>query len=181
MANTNIVRGSNSQQAPAAIQHPQLSPGAAEEIARYSAVWEQNAALHEENGKLRAENEMLRRLDAEKTAIISDLRRNFEETVRASDDRIAIAEAHFHERIAEADRNKEVYLRYTMQFNERLTSGIEQFMAAREIAKKLAYETEDKRPPEPVAPPKKLNEIEQMIAEAVTDARGVALDKEASG
>ena len=57
-------------------------------------------ALREENAKLQSENEMLRRVDAEETAIIADLRRNFEASVRASDDRIAMAEAHFRERLA---------------------------------------------------------------------------------
>ena len=76
---------------------------------------------------------MLRRVDAEKTAIIADLRRNFEASVRASDDRIAMAEAHFRERLAESERNKEIYLRFVVSINERLNSGIDQIMAAREI------------------------------------------------
>ena len=120
---------------------------------------------------------MLRRVDAEKTAIIADLRRNFEASVRASDDRIAMAEAHFRERLAESERNKEIYLRFTVSINERLNSGIDQIIAAREIARQLARETADgKRLPErPAAPqPKQLDEIEQMIAEAVTEARGEA-------
>ena len=86
---------------------------------------------------------MLRRVDAEKTAIIADLRRNFEASVRASDDRIAMAEAHFRERPAESERNKEIYLRFAVSINERLNSGIDQIMAAREIARQLAHETAD--------------------------------------
>jgi hypothetical protein len=89
----------------------------------------------EENAKLQSENEMLRRVDAEKTAIIADLRRNFEASVRASDDRIAMAEAHFRERPAESERNKEIYLRFAVSINERLNSGIDQITAAREIAR----------------------------------------------
>jgi hypothetical protein len=92
---------------------------------------------------------MLRRVEAEKTAIIADLRRNFEASVRASDDRIAMAEAHFRERLAESERNKEIYLRFAVSINERLNSGIDQIMAAREIARQLAHETADgKRLPE---------------------------------
>lgn len=163
-----ISKGNSQQQAPMQQQFPQLSPDAAEQIARFQQVWHENAAVRAENEKLRGENEMLRRLDAEKTAIISDLRRNIEDTIRAGDDRMAMAEAHFRDQIAEERRNKEVYLRYTMQFNQELTGGIEHFMTAREIAKKLAYETEDKRDSTgELAPPKKLDQVEQMIANHV--------------
>ena len=51
----------------------------------------------------------------------------------ASGDRIAMAEAHFRERLAESERNKEIYLRFAVSINERLNSGIDQIMAAREI------------------------------------------------
>ena len=97
--------------------------------------------------------------------------------MRASDDRIAMAEAHFRERLAESERNKEIYLRFVVSINERLNSGIDQIMAAREIEGNSPTRLADgKRLPErPAAPqPKQLDEIEQMIAEAVTEARGEA-------
>jgi hypothetical protein len=63
--------------------------------------------------------------------------------VRASDDRIAMAEAHFRERLAESER-KEIYLRFAVSINERC--GRSNSMRS-----------------------------EQMIAEAVTVARGEAI------
>ena len=81
------------------------------------------------------------------------------------------------ERLAESESDKEIYLRFAVSINERLNSGIDQIMTAREIARQLARETADgKRLPErPAAPqPKQLDEIEQMIAEAVTEGRGEA-------
>ena len=134
-------------------------------------------ALREENAKLQRENEMLRRVDAEKTAIIADLRRNFEASVRASDDRIAMAEAHFRERLAESERNKEIYLRFAVSINERLNSGIDQIMAAREIEGNSPTRPQMASSSPSGGPrrqPKQLDEIEQMIAEAVTEARGEA-------
>ena len=93
----------------------------------------------------------------------------------ASDNRIAMAEAHFRERLAESERNKEIYLRFAVSINERLNSGIDQIMAAREIEgnsptrPRMASGSPSGRPRRQ---PKQLDEIEQMIAEAVTEARG---------
>ena len=58
------------------------------------------------------------------------------------------------ERLAESESDKEIYLRFAVSINERLNSGIDQIMTAREIARQLARESADgKRLPErPAAP-----------------------------
>jgi hypothetical protein len=119
----------------------ELHPAAAEAVARYNQVWEENDRLAAESAKLTGENEILRRVDAEKTALISDLRRTVEETQRGSDERLAKAENHFRQRLAESERAKERYLRYAVSISERLKACGDQIAAAHETAMEMASGT----------------------------------------
>jgi regulator of replication initiation timing len=199
----------NSSAGPSSILHDQVQqqqrprevhPAVTEFQNRYAQVWEENDRLREENAKLRADNEVLRRVDAEKTAIISDLRRNFEESVRASDDRIGMAEAHFHDRLAAAERDRETYRRYACGIAERIKGCVEQLGAAHDAAMDMALQAapDKKLAPTPPAPqtempaatvweisgPKPLDEIERMIAaevQKVNENEGHATPQEPQG
>jgi hypothetical protein len=140
---TMMTRGNSSQPpAPQQAQRPrELHPAAAEAVARYNQVWEENDRLAAENAKLSGENEILRRVDAEKTALISDLRRTVEETQRGSDERLAKAESHFRARLAESERAKERYLRYAVSISERLKACGDQIAAAHDTAMEMASGT----------------------------------------
>ena len=115
---------------------------------------------------------MLRRVDAEKTAIIADLRRN------SACARVTIA-LRWQRRTSasgwpRASATKKCICA-AVSIKERLNSGIDQIMAAREIEgnsptrPRMASGSPSGRPRRQ---PKQLDEIEQMIAEAVTEARG---------
>ena len=62
------------------------------------------------------------------------------------------AETHLRERLAEAERNKERYLRYAVSISERLKSCGENIAAAHDIAMDMAQSSP------------KLDDIEQEIA-----------------
>jgi len=172
MANTDPPRvpaKGDSQRVPIpAVQRPQareLHPAARDAISRYSAVFDENDRLIEENAKLKGDNEVLRRVDAEKTALLSTLRQNLEEAQRAADERVQKTEAHFRERLADAERAKERYLRYAVTISERLKACGDQIAAAHDIAMEMAN-----RPPDP--PDKELEAIDHAIAEAVKGVKG---------
>src|SRR5215831_5544870 len=97
----------------------ELHPAAADAVARYSRVWEENDRLAADNVRLTQDNEVLKRIDAEKTALISDLRRQLEDTQQKADDRVHRTETHFRERLAESERIKERYLRFAVSISER--------------------------------------------------------------
>ena len=118
----------------------QLPQAAAEAVARYAEVFEENERLSNECVKLRQENDTLRRVDAEKTALISDLRKAFEESQRTADARLAKAETEARYRLAESERAKERYLRYAVSISERLKTCGDQIAAAHDIAMELAHE-----------------------------------------
>jgi hypothetical protein len=115
-----------------------LHPAAQDAIDRYSAIFDENDRLLNENKELRSENEMLRRVDAEKTALISDLRRATEESQGRTDLRIVKLEADYRQRIGESERAKERYLRYAVSISERLKACGEQITAAHEAAMDMA-------------------------------------------
>jgi hypothetical protein len=141
----------------------ELHPAAAEAMARYTAVWEENDRLHEHNAKLAKENEVLRKVDAEKTALISDLRRTLEESQRSSDIRVNNVETHYRERLAEAERSKERYLRFAVAISERLEACVEDLSSAHKTAMDMASKIPDRA----------LDEIDQAIADV---ARTVGKD-----
>jgi DNA-binding ferritin-like protein len=122
-------------------RHRELHPAAAEAVARYSAVWDENEKLIAETTKLRSDNEMLHRVDAEKTALISDLRRCLEDSARAADERVARVELHLRERLADAERSKERYLRYAVAIAERLKACGDQITEAHNSAMEMANTT----------------------------------------
>lgn len=116
----------------------ELHPAAQEAVARYSAVWDENDRLRADNQRLEGENDVLRKVDAEKSSMLSDLRRTLEETQRAADDRVNRTEAHFRERLVAAELGKERYLRYAVTLSERLKACSEQIAAAHDVAMEMA-------------------------------------------
>jgi regulator of replication initiation timing len=119
-------------------QRRELHPAAAEAAARYSQVWEENDSLRAENDRLRNELDVSRNLDVEKTALLSDLRQTLADSQARNDDRMYKIEAHFRERLAESERNKERYLRYATAIAERLKGITDQIVAAHSAAMDMA-------------------------------------------
>jgi hypothetical protein len=119
-------------------QRRELHPAAAEAAARYSQVWEENDSLRAENNRLRNELDVARNLDVEKTALLSDLRQTLADSQARNDDRMYKIEAHFRERLAESERNKERYLRYATAIAERLKGITDQIVAAHSAAMDMA-------------------------------------------
>jgi ribosomal protein L16 Arg81 hydroxylase len=115
-----------------------LHPAARDAVARYSEVWDENDRLTGEAVQLRGENEVLRRVDAEKTALISDLRRTLEESQRVTDQRVAKLEQDCRHRVAESERAKERYLRFAVAISERLKVCGDQIAAAHDSAMEMA-------------------------------------------
>jgi hypothetical protein len=124
----------------------ELHPVAAEAMAKYTAVWEENDRLIEENQQLRKDNEALRAIDNEKSVLISNLRDVGQEAQRMSDDRIEKLEMHYRERLAEVERAKESYLRYAVTISERLKIGAENITQAHKIAMEMASKVDDQVP-----------------------------------
>src|SRR5215467_8100771 len=89
----------------------EVHPAVTEFQNRYAQMWDDNEELRASNTRLINENEMLRRLDAEKTALVSSLRQTLEDSQRSTEERLSKQEHHFRERLAEAERAKERYLR----------------------------------------------------------------------
>jgi len=134
-------------QPPARIPQPQssreLHPEAADTIDRIYHVWDENKKLIIDNDRLTKDNEVLKRVDAEKTALISDLRRQIEETQQASDKRVHDTETHFRERLAESEKAKERYLRYAVSISERLKAAGDDIAAAHDAAMDMAGKSLD--------------------------------------
>jgi hypothetical protein len=142
-----MERSGNKQQIPAPLVRPpvppmpqkrELHPAAQEAVARYSAVWDENEKLAADAAQLRSENEVLRRVDAEKTALISDLRRSLEESQAQTDQRVSKIEEDSRRRVVEAEKAKERYLRYAVSISERLKACGDQIAAAHDIAIDMA-------------------------------------------
>jgi predicted translin family RNA/ssDNA-binding protein len=117
-----------------------MHPAVAETMSRYAEVWDENDKLRDENVQLVKDNEVLQRLDQEKSTLIIDLRRTLEETQRTSDDRLHKAEVHFRERLAEAERAKERYLRYAVSISERIQGCISDLEAAHSTSMEMAHQ-----------------------------------------
>jgi hypothetical protein len=145
------------------MQRPrELHPAAAEAVAKYNQVWEENDRLLAENAKLHGENDVLRRVDAEKTALISTLRQNLEDAQKMADDRVLKTEMHLRDRLAESERSKERYLRYAVTISERLKACGDQITAAHDIAMEMGHNVPDQQ----------LNQIEAAITAAVKQRNG---------
>ena len=164
-------KGNSGEPKPPMMQHEvaqqvarprELHPAAAEAVARYSAVWDENEKLTAAITKLQNDNEILRRVDAEKTALISDLRRNLEETQRTSDDRVQRVELHFRDRLGQAERSKERYLRYAVAISERLKACGDQIAEAHASAMDMANTT-----PLDAAEKRIEDEMKTLVAEQV--------------
>jgi hypothetical protein len=139
-----------------------MHPAVAETMSRYAEVWDENDRLHNANVQLIKDNEVLQRLDQEKSALIVDLRHTLEETQKASDERLHKAEAHHRERLAEAERAKERYLRYAVSISERIQGCISDLEAAHSTSMEMAHTPSDKV----------LDEVNEAIA-AVTKGEQV--------
>ena len=118
----------------------EMHPAVAETLSRYAEVWEENDKLREENSRLQKDNEVLQKLDQEKTALIVDLRKTLDQTQKTSDERLHKAEVHFRERLAEAERAKERYLRYAVSISERIQGCISDLEAAHSISMDMAHQ-----------------------------------------
>jgi hypothetical protein len=150
---------------PPAQQRPrELHPAAADTIERIHQVWDENERLVAENRTLSGDNEVLRRVDAEKSALISTLRQNLEDAQKTADDRVYKTEAHLRERLAEAERNKERYLRYAVTISERLKACGDQIAAAHDVAMDMASKVPDQQ----------LDEVEAAVKAAAAAAGGEA-------
>jgi len=141
----NMLRNNNKQQPPP-VHHDEvrqnkrreMHPAAADAVARYSAVFDENELLRNENAELLNANEVLRRVDAEKSAIVADLRRIIDETQRAATEQVRAVEDHYRGRLTETERAKERYLRYAVSIAERLKACGDQIAAAHDTAMKMA-------------------------------------------
>jgi len=121
----------------------ELHPAAADTIERIHLVWEENDKLRAENNQLTKDNEVLKRVDAEKTKLISDLRQQLDNTQKTTDIRVQDVETHFRERLAESERAKERYLRYAVSISERLKAAGDDITAAHEAAMDMAGKSLD--------------------------------------
>src|SRR5262245_28042247 len=123
---------------PTPVQPRELHPAAQAAAAQYSAVWEENDILRAENQRLKNEVEVARNLDAEKTALLSNLRQQLDDAQRHGDERVYQIEAHFRDRLAQAERSKERYLRYAVGISERLKVCADQIAEAHAGAMEMA-------------------------------------------
>jgi hypothetical protein len=130
-----------------------MHPAVAETMSRYAEVWDENDRLRDANIQLIKDNEVLQRLDQEKSALIKDLRHTLEETQKTSDERLHKAEVHHRERLTEAERAKERYLRYAVSISERIRGCISDLEAAHSTSMEMANQSSA--------------EIESEIADAV--------------
>jgi hypothetical protein len=126
---------------PSMVQPRELHPAAKAAAAQYSAVWEENDILRAENQRLKNEIDVARNLDIEKTAMLSDMRARLDEAGRSADDRVAKVELHYRDRLAEAERAKERYLRYAVGIGERIKGCLEQLAGAHAHAMDMADST----------------------------------------
>ena len=133
----------------------EMHPAVAEAMGRYAAIWEENDELRAENGKLQQENDVLRKLDQEKSALIDSLRSGIAEAQKVTDQRLSAQETHYRERLAEAERAKERYLRFAVSMSERVESCMSDLQATHDLAMEMAHQTP--------------SEIEGHIAEAIKD------------
>jgi hypothetical protein len=122
----------------------EVHPAVTEFHNRYAKIWEDNDALRGENDRLTKENEVLRKLDAEKSALIESLRQGLVEAQRVTDQRMGTQETHFRERLAEAERAKERYLRYAVSISTDIKSCIQNLEAADQTAMEMAYSPSEK-------------------------------------
>jgi hypothetical protein len=144
-----------------------LHPAAQDAIDRYSAIFDENDRLINEAKELRNENEMLRRVDGEKTALISDLRRMIEDNQHMNDQRIAKLEIDYRQRVTDAERAKERYLRFAVAISERLKVCGDQISAAHETAMDMAKSGGV--------------ELENEIAKILEESKNVAIQTHGEG
>jgi hypothetical protein len=133
-----------------------MHPAVAEAMGRYAAIWEENDELRAENGKLQQENEVLRKLDKEKSAIIDSLRAGIAEAQKVADQRLSGQEIHYRERLAEAERAKERYLRYAVSISTDIKACITNLEAADQTAMEMAHSPGENA----------LQEVDALISEA---------------
>ena len=116
----------------------EMHPAVQEAMGRYAAIWEENDEFRSENGKLQKENEVLRKLDAEKSALIESLRAAILESQKTTDARLSAQETHYRERLAEIERAKERYLRYAVSISTDIKACISNLEAADATAMEMA-------------------------------------------
>jgi len=134
----------------------EMHPAVQEAMGRYAAIWEENDELRTENGKLQKENDVLRKLDQEKSALIDSLRAGIAEAQKVTDQRLSTQETHYRERLAEAERAKERYLRYAVSISTDIKACITSLEAADQTAMEMAHSPGKKQ----------LDEVEAAIVEA---------------
>jgi len=134
----------------------EVHPAVTEFQNRYAQIWDENDRLVADNTRLTKENEVLRQLDAEKSALIDSLRKTAEETQRTTDARLVAQEAHFRDRVAEAERAKERYLRFAVSMSERVQSCISDLQATHDLAMEMAHGSN-----------KPLSDVEKAVADAI--------------
>src|SRR5215467_9287203 len=108
----------------------EVHPAVTEFQNRYAQIWDENDRLREDNVRLSHENDVLRKLDVEKSGLIDSLRTALTEAQRTTDQRLGAQEAHFRERLAEAERAKERYLRYAVSISTDIKACISNLEAA---------------------------------------------------
>jgi len=138
----------------------EMHPAVQEAMGRYAAIWEENDELRTENGNLAKENEVLRQIDREKSALIDSLRTAIAEAQKVTDQRLSVQEAHYRERLGQAELAKERYLRYAVSISTDIKSCIQSLEAADATAMDMANSPGEKQ----------LSEIDAAIAEATKAA-----------
>jgi len=116
----------------------ELHPVAQEYMARYAAVWDENDALRAENERLKSEIEVARKLDEARTTMLNDLQQQLADAVRNGDKRVEAIELHFRDRLAQAERSKERYLRYAVGIGEQLKSCADHIATAHASAMEMS-------------------------------------------
>jgi hypothetical protein len=145
MSMVNFRRGSGEPKQPQVVptmaqpRERQLHPAAQAAAAEYSAVWTENDFLRNENQRLKNEIDVARKVDEEKSALISDLRVRVADAQTSADERVDKIETHFRERLADAERAKERYLRYAVGIRERLKACREMITTADAEALEMAH------------------------------------------
>jgi hypothetical protein len=147
----------------------EMHPAVAEAMGRYAQIWEENDELRTENGNLQKENDVLRKLDAEKSALIESLRIAITEAQRVTDQRLSTQEAYYRERLAEAERAKERYLRYAVSISTDIKACITSLEAADTTAMEMAHSPGEKA----------LKDIDTAIEEAAraVEQRSTSVDQ----
>ena len=133
----------------------EMHPAVQEAMGRYAQIWEENDKLRDENARLAHENDVLRKLDIEKSGLIDSLRAGIAEGQKVTDQRLGTQETHYRERLAEAERAKERYLRFAVSMSERVQSCISDLKATHDLAMEMAHQNP--------------SEVEEQIANAIKE------------